>query len=211
VHRLAPSPVRSGGAARPTGATPATPSASVLPGFVALVALAALVGLAGLAAPGCSRPAVPATAPVPGGGTGLVAHVDHVTDGDTVTLRIAGAEPERARLLGIDTPETVKPDAPVECFGPEASARTKVLLPEGTEVLVQRDAEARDRYGRLLVYLWRRTDGLFVNRTLLAEGYASVLSIAPNTARRADLAAAERGARAAGTGLWGACGDPGGR
>jgi micrococcal nuclease len=170
--------------------------------------VAALVGLVPVA---CGRPANPATAPLPGGGRGLVAHVDHVTDGDTVVLRIAGSEPERARLLGIDTPETVKPDAPVECFGPEASARTKGLLPEGTEVLVQRDAEARDRYGRLLVYLWRRADGLFVNRALLTEGHATALSIAPNTARRAELAAAERVARRAGAGLWGACSDPGGR
>jgi micrococcal nuclease len=179
------------------------------PGLGLTVLGLTVVTLAGVAA--CGHPARPATAPVPGGGTGLVAHVDHVTDGDTVTLRIAGAEPERARLLGIDTPETVKPDSPVECFGPEASARTKALLPVGTEVLVQRDAEARDRFGRLLVYVWRRSDGLFVNRALLAEGQATVLSIAPNTARRAELAAAERSARQGGAGLWGACEDPGGR
>lgn len=194
MRRPAPAPTRP-----PTGRPPPT------------AALVVVIALIGLVAAACGRPATPATAPLPGGGTGLVAHVDDVTDGDTVTLRIAGAEPERARLLGIDTPETVKPGTPVACFGPEASARTKALLPEGTEVLVQRDAEARDRYGRLLVYLWRRSDGLFVNRSLLAEGYATTLSIAPNTARRTELAAAERAARQAGAGLWGACSDPGGR
>ena len=86
---------------------------------------------------------------------------------------------ERVRLLGVDTPETVKPDTPVECFGPEASARTKELLPPGTAVRVQRDTEARDRYDRLLVYLWRGDDGLFVNQTIVAGGFARTLSIEP--------------------------------
>jgi micrococcal nuclease len=111
----------------------------------------------------------------------------------------------------VDTPETVKPDSPVECFGPEASARTHELLVDGTEVIVQRDEEARDRYGRLLVYLWRRGDGLFVNEALLSGGHATVLSIEPNTSRRAQLAAAERVARAGRAGLWGACDQAGGR
>jgi micrococcal nuclease len=133
-----------------------------------------------------------------------------VVDGDTVDLAFATGAPERARLLGIDTPETVKPDTPVQCFGPEASARTKALLAPGTQVLVQRDAEARDRYGRLLVYLWRRHDGLFVNGSLVADGFARTLSIAPTTAHRADLAAAASRATAARAGLWGACrGAPG--
>lgn len=205
MHRSAPSSPRSCSRSSSRPAVVAQPARlDLVLGVVAVVAVLSLAGA------GCGGPAAPATAPVPDGGSGLVARVDHVTDGDTVTLHVAGADPERARLLGVDTPETVKPDSPVECWGPEASARTKALLPEGTEVLVQRDAEARDRYGRLLVYLWRRSDGLFVNRTLLAEGHATVLSIAPNTARRADLAAAERRARAAGHGLWGACPEAGG-
>ena len=141
----------------------------------------------------------------------MVATVTHVVDGDTVDLAFRGQPDERARLLGIDTPETVKPDSPVECFGPEASERTKDVLSPGTEVIVQRDEEARDRYGRLLVYVWRRHDGMFVNEALLADGYATVLSIAPNTTHRSRLAAADRSARAAGLGLWGACEAPGGR
>jgi micrococcal nuclease len=142
--------------------------------------------------------------PVPGGGRGLTATVTHVVDGDTVDLELAGGA-ERARLLGIDTPETVKPDAPVDCFGPEASARTKALLPPGTTVLVQRDREPRDRYGRLLVYLWRRRDHLFVNGSLVSDGFARTLSIAPNTSHQADLAARADAARTAGAGLWGTC------
>lgn len=154
---------------------------------------------------GCSRSAPAPVVAVPGSrARGLLAVVDHVVDGDTVDLRI-GRSQERARLLGIDTPETVKPDTPVQCFGPEASARTKTLLPAGTEVVLQRDAEARDRYGRLLVYIWRRGDGLFVNGSLVADGFARTLSIAPNTAHRSDLSAAAAAARGNGSGLWGAC------
>lgn len=132
------------------------------------------------------------------------ATVMRVVDGDTVDLWV-GRRPETARLLGIDTPETVDPGAPVGCYGPEASARVKELLPEGTVVVLARDVEARDRYGRLLVYLTRARDDLFVNRSLLADGFARPLSIAPNEAHRAELARVSAEARAAGRGLWGAC------
>ena len=154
----------------------------------------------------CAGPPALAQVELPGGaGRGSPARVAEVVDGDTVDLEFDGSRRERVRLLGVDTPETVKPDAPVECFGPEASARTKAILPAGTAVLVQRDEEARDRYGRLLAYVWRRADGLFVNRSLVAEGYARTLSIDPNTAHRRDLAAASGEARTAGRGLWAAC------
>lgn len=168
--------------------------------------LAVLAGCALLLLAGCARPTRPGTAPIPGqGAPGVQATVTHVVDGDTVDLHFDRGPVERARLLGVDTPETVKPNTPVQCYGPEASARTKALLEPGTEVLVQRDREARDRYGRLLVYLWRRTDGLFVNRALVADGFARTLSIAPNTAHRPDLAAAATAAAAGGSGLWGHC------
>lgn len=168
--------------------------------------LLVLVVVLALATAGCARPTRPSVVTVPGTSVrGVVATVTHVVDGDTVDLALAGGETERARLLGIDTPETVKPDTPVECFGPEASGRTKALLPERTQVVVQRDEEARDRYGRLLVYLWRRDDGLFVNHALVADGYARTLSIAPNRAHAADLSAAAADARTRGAGLWGAC------
>lgn len=144
---------------------------------------------------GCGRGA---DAP-PGTGT-----VVHVIDGDTVEVALE-TRTETVRLLGIDTPETVKPGAPVDCFGPEASARTKALLPEGTEVRLTRDVEVRDRYDRLLAYVQRTRDQLAVNRSLVTDGFARTLSIAPNDAHRAELAAAERAARRAGKGLWGAC------
>jgi micrococcal nuclease len=135
------------------------------------------------------------------------ATVDRVVDGDTVDLRFASGT-ERVRLLGIDTPETVKPNTPVQCFGPEASARAKVLLPRGATVRVERDAEARDRYGRLLLYVYRSSDGMFVNRTLAAEGYARVLSISPNTAHATDIRNAAAAADRAGRGLWSRCPTP---
>jgi micrococcal nuclease len=95
------------------------------------------------------------------------ARVVRVVDGDTIVVSLAGRE-ERVRYIGVDTPETVKPGAPVECFGKKASARNKALLPPGTEVRLDRDAEERDRYGRLLAYVYRARDGLFVNASLAA-------------------------------------------
>jgi micrococcal nuclease len=78
-------------------------------------------------------------------------------------------------------------------------------LPAGTTVRVTRDVEGRDRFDRLLVYVVRARDGLFVNLSLIEDGYARTLSIAPNDAHRSELAAAAARARAAGRGLWGQC------
>jgi micrococcal nuclease len=133
------------------------------------------------------------------------ATVVEVVDGDTVTVRIGEVE-ERVRLIGIDTPETVAPDRPVECFGPEASARTAELLPPGTEISLERDVEARDRYDRLLAYVTRADDGALVNLVLVEEGLAEASSFPPNTARDGELTAAQSRARADRRGLWGACG-----
>jgi micrococcal nuclease len=134
-------------------------------------------------------------------GTGVVTEV---IDGDTVVVRLATGE-ENVRLLGIDTPETVHPDKPPECFGPEASARARALLPPGTVVRLERDAEARDHFGRLLAYVIRQPDGLLVNRVLVEEGLARILTIAPNRAHQAELAAAAASAERSGVGLWSAC------
>lgn len=178
---------------------------------VVKIAIAVLwVAATAIVSAGCSGTTEHATAPIPGrpGAFGARATVVHVVDGDTVDLALAGGGEERARLLGIDTPETVKPNTPVECFGPQASAHTKSLLSPRTPVLIQRDQEARDRYGRLLVYIWRARDGLFVNADLVAQGFARTLSISPNTAHRSDLAAISATARTASTGLWGLCAGP---
>jgi micrococcal nuclease len=127
-----------------------------------------------------------------------------VVDGDTVVARLPGGD-ENVRLIGIDTPETVDPRKPVQCFGKEASARTKALLPPGTAIRLERDVEARDRYGRLLAYVYRAEDGTFVNLALAQEGYAQPLTIPPNVAYASQFSAAAAGARTAGRGLWGTC------
>lgn len=132
------------------------------------------------------------------------ATVVRVVDGDTVVFDIDGRR-ETVRLIGIDTPETVKPDSPVECFGPEASAATKDLLPEGTEVRLERDVEARDDYDRLLAYAYRAADGTFVNLELARQGYAVLLTFPPNVAHVDEFVDAAEQARAEGRGLWTAC------
>jgi micrococcal nuclease len=134
--------------------------------------------------------------------------VVHHVDGDTLDVVIDGAGRERLRLIGINTPETKKPRSPVECFGPEASRHLAELLPIGSEVVVLRDVEARDDYGRFLAYLFRRSDGLFVNLSMAADGFARVLSIAPNTLFASEVSRAVGEARAARRGLWANCPDP---
>jgi len=153
--------------------------------------------------PGTTAVSGPPTVPAGPG----VATLTKVVDGDTIVVRLAGRT-ERVRLIGIDTPESVKPDSPVECFGPEASDRLRTLLPAGTAVELVRDAELRDTYGRLLAYVFRRPDGLFVNLSMAENGYAGTLSIAPNTTFAADFAAAVTQARRLRLGLWGACPSP---
>ena len=125
-------------------------------------------------------------------------------DGDTVDVDVGGGH-ERVRLIGIDTPETVDPRRPVECFGAEASARLEALLPEGTAVRLERDVEPRDDFGRLLAYVFRRSDDLFVNLALVEDGYAATLTRPPNVAYVDRFVAAADKARAEGRGLWSAC------
>lgn len=134
------------------------------------------------------------------------ATVVSIIDGDTVVIDLAGTD-ERVRLIGIDTPETHHPSRPVECFGPEATERITELVPPGTSVTLERDDELRDIYGRLLAYIYRSDDGLFVNEVLVLEGYATTLVIPPNTAHSPALATAERTARGNEAGLWSACHD----
>jgi len=130
--------------------------------------------------------------------------VAYVVDGDTIDVDIAGHE-ERVRLIGIDTPEIAHGDEPADCFGPEATDHTRSLLPAGTEVRLVRDVVGRDDYDRLLAYVYRRADDLFVNEAIVAGGYARPLTIPPNDAYARRFATAANAAEAAGLGLWGAC------
>jgi micrococcal nuclease len=142
--------------------------------------------------------------PTPATGLEANARLRTVVDGDTVTVEIDGRT-ERVRLIGIDTPETKKPDTPVECFGPEASAFTTSLLPVGTPLHLQRDVEARDKYGRLLAYVYRVGDGMFVNLEIIGKGYARLLTIPPNVAHVDEFVKAARNAERQNLGLWGGC------
>ena len=125
--------------------------------------------------------------------------VDRVVDGDTIVV-----DDESVRLIGVDTPESVKPGSPVECFAKKASAFTEQLV-EGKRVRLESDVEARDRYDRRLAYVYRRSDGLFVNAELVRKGYAKPLTIPPNVRFADRFAALARTAREQGLGLWSAC------
>ncbi|MEZ5245191.1 MAG: thermonuclease family protein [Acidimicrobiales bacterium] len=135
------------------------------------------------------------------------ATVERIVDGDTLVALVNG-ERERVRLLGIDTPESVAENRPDQCYGEEASDYLKMLLPEGAEITLILDEEPRDQYDRLLAYVVRGSDDLFVNLDLLERGFAGVLIYDPNDHYESLFRSAERAARDADIGLWGVCGGP---
>jgi micrococcal nuclease len=150
--------------------------------------------LAALALAGCD-----AQPPAADSGQAESGRVTHVVDGDTIRIG-----EERIRLIGVDTPETRKPGTPVQCFGKKATAFTKRLV-EGRAVKLELDVERRDRYGRLLAYVRRRSDGLFLNAELVSQGYAQVLTVPPNVRYAERFLTLQRRARERGLGLWSAC------
>jgi micrococcal nuclease len=137
-----------------------------------------------------------------GGPASMTTQVIRVVDGDTIEARIGGAV-EDVRLIGVDTPETVKPGEPVQCFGPRASGFTHSQI-EGKRVRLVFGVERRDVYGRLLAYVYLG-DRLF-NSALLRRGLARSLTIPPNDRFAGLFKRLELGAARAGRGLWGACG-----
>ena len=137
----------------------------------------------------------------PSPGSAVTARVVRVVDGDTVVASVDGRD-EYVRYIGVDTPETVKPDTPVQCYGPKASDENHKLV-EGRTVRLVFDREARDDYGRLLAYVY--AGGRFVNAELVRSGYARTLEIAPNTSHAAELQRLAMNAAKLGRGLWGAC------
>jgi len=144
---------------------------------------------------------------VPGDVVQANATVERVVDGDTVVIDADGVS-ERLRLIGIDTPESVDRNRPVMCFGKEASNRLGELLPEGTPVRLERDVEVRDRYDRLLAYVYRASDGQFVNLQMVTEGYAQQYTFPPNVEHTEAFGDAERAARVARVGAWSQCDAP---
>jgi micrococcal nuclease len=129
------------------------------------------------------------------------ATVERVVDGDTIVLRGG----ERVRYIGMDTPESVKPGTPVQCYAEKASNANERLV-AGQRVRLRYDAEHQDRYGRTLAYVYRARDGLFVNAELVRRGLARVLTIPPDTRHASLFRHLAARARAARRGLWGACG-----
>jgi micrococcal nuclease len=129
------------------------------------------------------------------------AFVTRAIDGDTVEVRL-GSEIEEVRYIGLDTPETVKPGEPIECFGPQAS-RFNHRLVERRRVRLVFGAERRDAYGRLLAYVY--LGDRFVNAELVRRGLARTLTIPPNDRFAKRLKRLEIAAARAGRGLWGAC------
>ncbi len=125
----------------------------------------------------------------------------NVIDGDTVRID-RGGDPVTVRLIGVDAPETVHPDLPVQCFGPQASDYTTQLL-HGQQVTLEYDQAAGrvDRYGRDLAYLWL-PDGQLANLLLLDTGHAREADYG-HPYRHADaFRAAQHNARAGDRGLW---------
>jgi micrococcal nuclease len=137
--------------------------------------------------------------------------VTRVVDGDTIEVRITGradgpgAGDTRVggsydvRLIGIDTPESVKPNSPVECFGREASAAAKALL-EGSDVRLVKDVEETDRYDRLLRYVYLGHE--LANARLVVNGYAAAYTYPPNVRHSELFVALQREASREQRGLW---------
>ncbi len=124
--------------------------------------------------------------------------VTRVIDGDTVEL----ADGSHVRYLGVDTPETVHPDKPVECYGPEATQANRKLV-EGKRVRLARDTTDADKYGRLLRFVY--VDGVDVSATLIEGGFGYVYSVLPDVKHLEAYARLEQNARDHARGLWAAC------
>ena len=118
-----------------------------------------------------------------------------VVDGDTIIL----SNGERVRLIGVDTPETKHPNKPVEYFGKEASAFTKRMV-EGKEVRLEYDQQQRDKYGRLLAYVYLM-DGTFLNAEIIKQGYGNAYTRFPFKYME-EFRQYEKEAREAKRGLW---------
>jgi micrococcal nuclease len=129
------------------------------------------------------------------------AYVTRAVDGDTIEVDLDGRE-EYVRYIGVDTPETVKPDTPVQCFGPQAH-RFNARLVEQRRVRLVFGVERHDIYGRLLAYVYLGDRS--VNATLVRRGLARTLTIPPNDRFAGRFERLEIAASRAGRGLWGAC------
>jgi micrococcal nuclease len=161
-------------------------AAAIILTIVALSAPACRGGLQSDSADGADDSAVPVTT---------------IADGDTIHVLIDGRR-ERVRLIGLDAPEIAHPDIAAECYGRASTEFTQRSL-EGRSVRIEFDAQRRDRFGRLLAYVFHR--GELFNETLVAGGFAIERPYPPNLAHQEELQRAETQARQDRRGLWGAC------
>jgi micrococcal nuclease len=132
-------------------------------------------------------------------GPSLTASVIEVVDGDTIRVRLTSGAIERVRYIGMDTPEINHPSRGEEPWGREAAAVNRRLV-EGKAVRLELDVRERDRYGRLLAYVW--VGDTMVNAELLRLGYAQVMTVPPNVRHQDLFLRLQRDAREAGRGLW---------
>ncbi len=130
---------------------------------------------------------------------GVAAKVTRVVDGDTVKVELLNGKEETVRLILVDTPETKHPQLKVQPFGPEASDYTTEHL-TNQEVTLEFDAEERDRYGRLLAYIW--VDSKLFNEELVAKGLARVAVFPPNTKYVDEFRKTQDQARKNKLGIW---------
>lgn len=136
--------------------------------------------------------------------------VHKVVDGDTLQLTYPDDDWYYVtRIIGINAPESVKPNSPVECYGPEASQRLKQLLPVGSVVWVSRDVSDEDQYGRRLRHVWildgDTQEAFLVSEILVSGGYADARVYRPDDGFDDELATAEAEAQGDHLGMWGAC------
>jgi len=129
------------------------------------------------------------------------ARVTRVIDGDTIEVDIDSSI-YRVRYIGIDTPETVHPSQPIECFGKEASDKNSELV-AGQTVRLEKDISETDKYGRLLRYVW--VDDIFVNDYLVRQGYAYATTYPPDVKYAEQFAGAQTEAEENNRGLWAVC------
>jgi micrococcal nuclease len=130
-----------------------------------------------------------------------------IVDGDTIVVRIKGESgQETVRLIGIDTPETKKPNTPVQCYGKEATAFTTKLL-TGKKIWLEPDKSNRDQYGRLLRYVWVESGSsyLLANEEIVTLGFGTAGDYPPDTHYHKRLFAALDNARSHQLGIWGSC------
>lgn len=132
--------------------------------------------------------------------------VIRAVDGDTIIATVDRTD-ERIRVLGINSPESVKPNAPVECFGPQAATNAKTWVRAHPRVVLRTDRAApdRDRYGRLLRYVEPTGGGRDLSTVQVAGGYARVAAYGQKLTKLPALNAAQRTARRHDRGLWGRC------